>query len=172
MPDVGGPPPPMGSLSGYGMYPIYPNIPPYGYPPDHPNASKMMPGSPMPPSSSSRNDIKEPPLDLMNKPTQPGDSNAPPQSSSKEPIPQGIPPPNQGKGLPPQFYPYGSYMPPYPYGMDPAFGPVPIMSEADKMREIANQLPQIKEERSKDSSSPNDHPKVKIKYHAIFIGPH
>lgn len=97
----------MGSLGGYGMYPIYPNIPPYGYSPDHQNSPKIMQGSQIP--SSSRNENKEPPLDLINKSTQPGDPNAPLQSSSKESAPpQGIPP-NQGKGLPPQFYPYGRY---------------------------------------------------------------
>lgn len=52
-------------------------------------------------------------------------------------------------------------MSPYPYGMDNPYGPVQIIADADKMREISsNQSPQIKEERSKESSSPNDLPKV------------
>lgn len=60
-------------------------------------------------------------------------------------------------------------MPPYPYSMDPAFGPVPMLTEADKMREMAaSQSPQIKEERSKDSSSPNDHPKVIVNKFQLF----
>lgn len=107
----GPPPPPIGSLGGYGMYPMYPNISPYGYPPDHPNAPKVLPCSPqIPPSSgshASRSDGKEPPLELINKPGQQSDPSTPSQSSSKEPPHQGIPPPNQGKGLPPHFYPYG-----------------------------------------------------------------
>lgn len=45
--------------------------------------------------------------------------------------------------------------------MDPAYGPVPMMSDVDKLREMApKQSPQIKEERSKESHSPNDHSKV------------
>lgn len=45
--------------------------------------------------------------------------------------------------------------------MDPAYGPVPMMTEADKMRAEmgGGPPPQIKEERNKESSSPNDHPK-------------
>lgn len=52
-------------------------------------------------------------------------------------------------------------MPPYPYNMDPAFGPVSMITEAEKMRAemSGGPPPQIKEERNKESSSPHDHPK-------------
>lgn len=44
--------------------------------------------------------------------------------------------------------------------MDPAYGPVPMMSDAEKMRALAvAEALNIKEERNKESSSPNDHPK-------------
>lgn len=44
--------------------------------------------------------------------------------------------------------------------MDPGYGPVPMMSDAEKMRAMAvAEAVNIKEERNKESSSPNDHPK-------------
>lgn len=42
--------------------------------------------------------------------------------------------------------------------MDPSYGSVPMLSDADKMRTMASDT-NIKEERNKDSSSPNDLPK-------------
>lgn len=45
-------------------------------------------------------------------------------------------------------------MPPgYPYNMDPSYGPVPLVTEDGKMP-VAQ--PMIKEERSKESPSPNE----------------
>lgn len=111
------PPPQIPTIGGYGMYPMYPNISPYGYPPDHPHApNKGLPGSQLPsvggppPSLGSRVEGKEPPLDLMNKPSA-NDPNAPPQSASKELPPQVIPQPNPSKGLPTHYYPYGRSVP-------------------------------------------------------------
>lgn len=53
-------------------------------------------------------------------------------------------------------------MPPYSFNMDGPYGPgpVPMMTDADKMRaEMSGGPPsQIKEERNKESPSPNEHP--------------
>lgn len=48
-------------------------------------------------------------------------------------------------------------MPPgYPYNMDPNYGPVPMVTDDGK---IAVAQPMIKEERLKESPSPNENPK-------------
>lgn len=119
---VPGPGPQMGPLGGYGMYPMYPNLSPYGYPPDHPAAAAVAAAKGMPPSQSPGNsgplrpDGKEPPLDLISKPGNlpcGGDPiGPPPPGSNKDPSPN-IPPqqqqqqqqPQQGKGMP-HYFPY------------------------------------------------------------------
>lgn len=48
-------------------------------------------------------------------------------------------------------------MPPgYPYNIDPNYGPVPMVTDDGK---IAVAQPMIKEERLKESPSPNENPK-------------
>lgn len=64
-------------------------------------------------------------------------------------------------------------MPPYPYNMDPAYGSVPLLTEAEKMRAEMGGGPspvQIKEERNKESSSPNDHPKNTSQVRFLIFG--
>uniref|UniRef100_A0A336KAU8 CSON004388 protein n=1 Tax=Culicoides sonorensis TaxID=179676 RepID=A0A336KAU8_CULSO len=164
-----GGPGPIGSLRGYEMFQMYP---PY-YPPGHPEAGKAIP---IPQSPSSGRDLKDPnnapPLDLINKPLaqQPNsDSNGNPQplisNIAKDSLQNNIPPqqtqlPGMPPGkLPPHYYPIG-YPLSYPFMQDPAYGPMSMMSDADKMRAMAAaEASNIKEERNKDSSSPNDHPK-------------
>lgn len=169
----------MGPLSGYGMYPYYPGMPhqpPY-YAPDHSGKTPHIGHSPL---SSSGTSIdyknKEPPLDLMNKPNQQQQQqiSAPPPSqpapaphtqmlpgevsvqSNKEGA--SLPHPNAGKMMQ-HFYPYG-YMPTgFGYNLDPNYGPVSMITEENK---LTQQLApgQIKEERIKESPSPNEYAKM------------
>lgn len=121
--NVGPPGPQLGPLGSYGIYPMYPGLQPYGYPPDHPAAPKGMPpnaivpgaigpggppqSGPPPRSSNNPQDIKEPPLDLISKPPQVVDTigGGPPTGPNKEPSQPSIPPANQNKGLP-HYFPY------------------------------------------------------------------
>lgn len=53
--------------------------------------------------------------------------------------------------------------------MDPNYGPVPMMTDAEKMRAMAvAEAVNIKEERNKESSSPNDHPKSGTQVQKFF----
>lgn len=53
-----------------------------------------------------------------------------------------------------------SYMPPgYPYNMDPNYGPVSMVSDDGK---LPAPQPMIKEERLKESPSPNEIPKSQL----------
>ncbi|XP_053697920.1 zinc finger protein 609 isoform X2 [Sabethes cyaneus] len=175
----------IGPLSGYGMYPYYPGMPhqpPY-YTTDHTGKSPHVGHSPLSASGSTMDyKNKEPPLDLMNKPNQQQQQQqqqqiAPPPSSQpgQPPHPQMLPgevsvPSNKDGPVAPlahpnankmmqHFYPYG-YMPTgFGYNLDPNYGPVSMITEDNK---LAQQLPpgQIKEERIKESPSPNEYSKM------------
>lgn len=104
-------------LASYGMYPFYPHPqapylvsqPPSQQPNEHPNGKQLMqPATPatLPPTSMQdyNNKMKEPPLDLMTKPsTQPND-NVP--VSLKENLPHSGPPPMSQSKFIGNYYPY------------------------------------------------------------------
>ncbi|XP_058455502.1 mucin-2 isoform X2 [Malaya genurostris] len=170
-------------LSGYGMYPYYPGMPhqpPY-YAPDHSGKPPGLGHSPLGPNANVDYKNKEPPLDLMNKPNQHQQQQPPPPPPPSQ---QGQPPHNQqlltgevggqsnkeitsvplthpGAGKMMQhFYPYG-YMPTgFSYNIDPNYGPVPMISEDSKIGQQQHPSGQIKEERIKESPSPNDYAKM------------
>ncbi|XP_055540304.1 zinc finger protein 609 isoform X2 [Wyeomyia smithii] len=169
----------MGPLSSYGMYPYYPGMPhqpPY-YAPDHSGKTPHIGHSPLSSSGAAMDyKNKEPPLDLMNKPNQQQQQIAPPPSQpGQSPHTQMLPGevsaqvnkdgpvtplahPNAGKMMQ-HFYPYG-YMPTgFGYNLDPNYGPVSMITEDNK---LVQQLPlgQIKEERIKESPSPNEYAKM------------
>ncbi|EAT40951.1 AAEL007376-PA [Aedes aegypti] len=169
----------LGPLSGYGMYPYYPAMPhqsPY-YSSDHTGKPPGLGHSPLGPNTAVDYKSKEPPLDLMNKPNPHQQQPPPPPQPGQPPHPQQIPPgdsgPQQNKDCPSgppahggtgklmqHFYPYG-YMPTgFSYNLDPNYGPVSMMSEEGKMSQQQQPQGQIKEERIKESSSPNEYAKM------------
>lgn len=171
----------LGPLSGYGMYPYYPAMrhqSPY-YSSDHPGKPPGLGHSPLGPNTAVDYKSKEPPLDLMNKPNPHQQQPPPPPQPGQPPHQQQMPPgdtgPQQNKDCPSgppahggtgklmqHFYPYG-YMPTgFSYNLDPNYGPVSMMSEESKLSQQQQQHPpgQIKEERIKESSSPNEYAKM------------
>ncbi|XP_055614017.1 serine-rich adhesin for platelets isoform X2 [Uranotaenia lowii] len=178
----------MGPLSSYGMFPYYPGMPhqpPY-FSAEHQQSKPPGLGhSPLGPNSTAMDyKSKEPPIDLMNKPNPqqqqqqqqqqpqalpPGQTSSHPQQqqlppgepSGQQPKdgPPGAPPGHPGAGKMMQhFYPYG-YMPTgFGYNLDPNYGPVSMLSEEGKH---VQQVPgQMKEERLKESPSPNEFAKM------------
>lgn len=57
------------------------------------------------------------------------------------------------------FYHTNSYMPGYPYNIDPNYGPVSMVSDDGK---LPAPQPMIKEERLKENPSPNENPKNQL----------
>lgn len=113
-------PSPVGQLGGFGMYPMYPNMPPY-YPPGHPEAGKPIPvpQTSAPPGRDPKDTINAPPLDLINKPPQVNENVNQQQTSGNKDVPQSImassghgsSAPSQGPpgkpGIPPHYFPIG-----------------------------------------------------------------
>ncbi|XP_058820485.1 zinc finger protein 608 isoform X2 [Topomyia yanbarensis] len=166
-------------LSGYGMYPYYPGMPhqpPY-YAPDHTGKPPGLGHSPLGSNANVDYKNKEPPLDLMNKPNQHQQQQPPPSQQGQPPHNQqlltgdigsqankeatGVPLTHPGAGKMMQhFYPYG-YMPTgFSYNIDPNYGPVSMISEDSKLGQQPPPSGQIKEERIKESPSPNDYAKM------------
>lgn len=59
-----------------------------------------------------------------------------------------------------------SYMPGYPYNIDPNYGPVPMVSDDVK---LSAPQPMIKEERLKENPSPNDNSKSQLQVIIDYI---
>lgn len=170
---------PLGPLSGYGMYQYYPGMPhqPTYYSAEHSGKAQGLGHSPLGPNTTIDYKNKEPPLDLMNKtnqhqqqqpPSQPGQPPHPPHLTSTEPGPQmnkdsspmgASPHPGTGKMMQ-HFYPYG-YMPAgFSYNLEPNYGPVSMISDDNKLSQQQQPSGQIKEERIKESPSPNEYAKM------------
>lgn len=164
----------LGPLSGYGMYPYYPAMPHQSsyYSSDHSGKPPGLGHLPLGPHAAVDYKSKEPPLDLMNKPNQqqqqpppgqhphlqlpPGDADVPVNKDCPT-GPQG----HTGAGkIMQNFYSYG-YMPTgFSYNIDPSYGTSSVLSEDSKLVQQQQPPVQIKEERIKECSSPNEIPKI------------
>ncbi|KAL1375101.1 hypothetical protein pipiens_017703 [Culex pipiens pipiens] len=127
-----------------------------------PNPLPQQPQPQPPPSQQGPGQSSHPQQQQQQLPPPSGDG--PGQPGNKDGATPGPPPNHPGASKMMQhFYPYG-YMPAgFGYNLDPNYGPVSMISEESKLAQQQQQQqppPQIKEERMKESPSPNEYTKM------------